>query len=142
MYYYTLFTSFIWSYLYSFSEKYFLSSWFLDWYSKPQQLPLFDWTKQTLQKKTVGFIPWEIIKKPWDLSVLFFSAPFFYPFWLEKNNVLRNVLRLTKQVWIWTRVGDRWKLACEDEEECLLPIACSPKICWNIKAIWLGHWQS
>jgi hypothetical protein len=23
-------------------------------------------TKQTLQKKTVGFLLWEIIKKPWD----------------------------------------------------------------------------
>jgi hypothetical protein len=57
-------------------------------------------TKQTLQKKTVGFIPWDIIEKPWDFSVLFFSAPplinygFLYPFCFEKN----NVVRLTKQV--------------------------------------------
>ena len=31
-------------------------------------------TKQTLQKKNLGILPWEIQKKLWDLSVLFFGA--------------------------------------------------------------------
>jgi hypothetical protein len=31
--------------------------------------------KQTLQKKSVGFSPWEIKEIPWDLSVLFFGTP-------------------------------------------------------------------
>ena len=31
--------------------------------------------KQTIPQKTVGFIPWEFIEKPWDCSVLFFGAP-------------------------------------------------------------------
>jgi hypothetical protein len=37
--------------------------------------PLDTGTKQTLQEKTVGFLPWEIIKKLWDFLVLFFSTP-------------------------------------------------------------------
>ena len=32
-------------------------------------------TRQTLQKNSVGFSPWENTKLPWDVSVLFFSAP-------------------------------------------------------------------
>ncbi len=32
-------------------------------------------TRQTIQKNSVGFSPWENTEIPWDVSVLFFGAP-------------------------------------------------------------------
>jgi hypothetical protein len=57
------------------------------------------------------------------------------PFCFVKN----YFLRLTKQVWIWTWVGDRLKIDCQDEKDGFLSIAayhcCNPhpKIGWNTK---------
>jgi hypothetical protein len=36
---------------------------------------VFSGTRQTLQKNSVGFSPWENTEIPWDVSVLFFSTP-------------------------------------------------------------------
>jgi hypothetical protein len=47
-------------------------------------------TKQTLQKKTVGFLPWEIRKKTWDLSVLFFApAPNIFHNFVSFHPILK-----------------------------------------------------
>ncbi len=35
-------------------------------------------TRQTIQKNSVGFSPWENTEIPWDVLVLFFSAPLYF----------------------------------------------------------------
>jgi len=103
-----------------------------------------DRDQTNLTGKNVGFLPYEFIEKPWDCWVLFFSSPI-----LNKLQYLyTHFVSLTKRVWIWTRVGDRLKIDCQDEEDGFLRIAayhcCNPhpQMGWNTKAVWVWHCQS
>ena len=108
-------------------------------------------TKQTLPEKKCGIYTVGTYRKTVGLFGIIFQCPthvklrYLFTCFVPLNIIF---LRFTKQVWIWTQVGDRLKIACQDEEEGFLLIGaypcCNPhpKICWNTQAVWLGHCQS
>jgi hypothetical protein len=59
------------------------------------QTPPLGGIKQTLQKNSVGFFPWEIKEIPWDLSVLFFGAPKFFHNFVSFHPILMFLTILT-----------------------------------------------